>query len=76
MAQPSNQTPVIPFTDNTANDTKPIIVNNSTLSSQKLFEKPPKWSFVILKFLIVVLVPLLSNSPDTQLNFYMITIML
>ncbi len=65
------QTPVIPFTDNIANHTKPT---NIKLSLQKSFSKPPKWSFVILKFLIVVLVPLLSNPPDIHINFYMINI--
>lgn len=72
MAQP-NQTPVIAFTDNTANDTEKTNPRNS--HSKNWFSKPPKWSFFILKFLIVVLIPLLSNSPDIQLNFYMINIM-
>ncbi len=43
---------------------------------QKLLNKPPKWSLSILKFLIIILVPLLSNVPDIQLNFYIINIML
>ncbi len=46
-----------------------------TTSSKKSFNKPPKWTLSILKFLIVILVPFLSNSPDIQLNFYMINIM-
>jgi len=28
-----------------------------------------------LKFLIVILVPLLSNAPDIQLNFYIVNIL-
>ncbi len=44
-------------------------------SSKKPFNKPPKWTFSILKFLIVILVPLLSNTSDIQLNFYIINIM-
>ncbi len=75
MTQPT-QTPVIASTDDTASDAKPTNAINSTLSFQKLFNTPPKWSFVILKFLIVVLIPLLSNAPAINLNFYMITIML
>lgn len=52
-------------------------VSTSTKSSvQKLFNKPPKWSFAILRFLIIILVPLLSNAPDIQLNFYIINIMI
>ncbi len=51
-------------------------VSTSTKSpTQKPFNKLSKWSFAILKFLIIILVPLLSNAPDIQLNFYMINIM-
>ncbi len=51
-------------------------VSTSTRSTvQKLFNKPPKWSFSILKFLIIILVPLLSNAPDIQLNFYTVNIL-
>ncbi len=51
-------------------------VSTSTKSSfQKLFNKPPKWSLCLLKFLIIILVPLLSNAPDIQLNFYTINIL-
>ncbi len=57
--------PVIAFIDNT---------NHPTSPTKKPFDKPPKWSFTILKFLLVILVPLLSNSPDIQLNFYVINI--
>ena len=73
MAQPTNQTPVIPFTDNTASNTEKTNPRNSP--SKKWFGKPPKWSFTILKFLLVILMPLLSDTPDIQLNFYMINIM-
>lgn len=46
-------------------------VSTITKSSiQKLFSKPSKWSFGVLRFLIVILIPLLSNAPDIQLNFY------
>ena len=48
---------------------------STKLSVQKLFNKPPKWSFAVLKFLIVILVPLLSNTPDIQLNFYTVNIL-
>lgn len=44
------------------------------LSVQNTFNKPPKWSFAILRFLIIILVPLLSNVPDIQLNFYTINV--
>ncbi len=54
--------------------TKPTTKNKSK-SSQIPFSKPLKWSFIILKFLLVILVPLLSNLPDIQLNFYVINIM-
>ncbi len=53
---------------------KSHIPTNQKLSVQKLSKKPPKWSFAILKFLIVILVPLLSNIPNIQLNFYIINI--
>ncbi len=43
--------------------------------TQKLFNKPPKWSFAILKFLLIILVPLLSSAPDIQLNFYTVNIL-
>ncbi len=43
---------------------------------RKLFNKPPKWSLGLLKFLIVILISLLSNAPDIQLNFYIINIMI
>ena len=46
------------------------------LPIQKLFNKPHKWSFTILRLLIIILVPLLSNAPDIQLNFYIINIMI
>ncbi|AMN66780.1 hypothetical protein AK825_02800 [Psychrobacter sp. P11G5] len=55
---------------------KAKILTSTKLSIQKLFNKPPKRSFAILKFLIIILVPLLSNAPDIQLNFYMINIIL
>lgn len=74
MTQPT-QTPVIPFTDVVSDNAKPITVNNSTSLLKKPFNKPPKWSFVILKFLIVVLIPLILNSPDIHIKFYMINIM-
>ena len=46
-------------------------VSTITKSSvQKTFNKPSKLSLAILKFLIIILVPLLSNAPDIQLNFY------
>ena len=52
-------------------------VSTITKSSvQKLFIKPLKWSIGLLKFLIVILIPLLSNAPDIQLNFYTINIMM
>lgn len=54
---------------------KSKISTSARLSVQKLFNKPPKWSFAILKFLIVILVPLLSNAPDIQLNFYTVNIL-
>ena len=51
-------------------------VSTSTKSSvQKLFNKPSKWSLCLLKFLIIILVPLLSNAPDIQLNFYTLNIL-
>lgn len=49
---------------------KARVSTSTKLSVQKLFNKPPKWSFAVLKFLIIILVPLLSNTPDIQLNFY------
>ena len=49
---------------------KPEVSTITKPSVQKPFNKPPKWSFAILKFLIIILVPLLSNAPDIQLNFY------
>ena len=50
-------------------------VSTSTkLSVQKLFNKPPQWSFAILK-LLTILIPLLSNTPDIQLNFYTVNIL-
>ena len=42
--------------------------------TQKLFNKPPQWSFAILK-LLTILIPLLSNTPDIQLNFYTVNIL-
>lgn len=51
-------------------------LTSTKLSVQKLLNKPPKWSFAILKFLIIILVPLLSNTPDIQLNFYTVNILL
>lgn len=51
------------------------IPTNPKLSFQKLFNKPPEWSFAILKLLIIILVPLLSNAPDIQLNFYTVNIL-
>ena len=58
-----------------ANLEKAKILTSTKLSFQKPFNKPPKWSFVILKFLIIILVPLLSNAPDIQLNFYTVNIL-
>ena len=55
---------------------KSQISTSAKSSIQKLFNKPSKWSFAILKFLIIILVPLLSNAPDIQLNFYIINIMI
>ena len=74
MAQPI-QTPVIPFIDDVSDNAKSNTINNSTSSPQKPFEKPPKWSFGLLKLLLTILMRLLVDSPDIQLNFYMITIM-
>jgi len=54
---------------------KARVLTSTKSTVQKLFNKPPKWSFTILKFLIVILVPLLSNAPDIQLNFYTINIL-
>ena len=58
-----------------ANLEKAKVSINTRLSIQKLLNKPPKWSFFILKFLIIILVPLLSNAPDIQLNFYTVNIL-
>ena len=54
---------------------KPEISTITKSSIQKLFNKPPKWSFAILKFLIVILVPLLPNALNIQLNFYTVNIL-
>ena len=54
---------------------KAEVSTSAKLSFQKLFNKPPKWSLCLLKFLIIILVPLLSNAPDIQLNFYTINIL-
>lgn len=54
---------------------KSKISTSAKLSVQKLFNKPSKWLFAILKFLIIILVPLLSNAPDIQLNFYTVNIL-
>ena len=54
---------------------KARILTSTKSSVQKLFNKPPKWSFAILKFLIIILVPLLSNAPDIQLNFHTVNIL-
>ena len=54
---------------------KARVSTSTKLSVQKLFNKPPKWSFAVLKFLIIILVPLLSNTPDIQLNFYTVNIL-
>ena len=54
---------------------KTEVSTSAKLSVQKLFNKPTKWSFAILKLLIVILVPLLSNAPDIQLNFYTVNIL-
>lgn len=55
---------------------KARVLTSTKSSVQKLLNKPSKWSFAILKFLIVILVPLLSNVPNIQLNFYIINIMI
>ncbi len=54
---------------------KARVSTSTKLPVQKLLNKPPKWSFAVLKFLIVILVPLLSNAPDIQLNFYIVNIL-
>ena len=54
---------------------KARVSTSTKLSVQKLFNKPPKWSFAILKFLIFILVPLLSNTLDIQLNFHTVNIL-
>ena len=54
---------------------KTEVSTSAKLSFQKLFNKPPKWSFAILKFLLIILVPLLSSAPDIQLNFYTVNIL-
>ena len=43
-------------------------------STQKLFNKPHKWSFAMLK-LLIILILLLSNAPDIQLDFYTVNIL-
>ena len=53
---------------------KAEVSTSAKLSFQKLFNKPPKWSFAILK-LLTILIPLLSNTPDIQLNFYTVNIL-
>lgn len=78
--QQANQNmPVAPFTDDTLNDTKPAKADSSIritkASVQKLFNKPLKWSFIILRLLVIILIPLLSSAADIQLNFYIINIM-
>ncbi len=55
---------------------KPEVSTITKSLIQKLFSKPPKWSLGLLKFLIIILLPLLSNAPDIQLNFYIINIMI
>ena len=54
---------------------KARVLTSTKSPVQKLLNKPSKWSFAILKFLIVILVPLLSNAPDIQLNFYTVNIL-
>lgn len=54
---------------------KARVLTSTKSPVQKLLNKPSKWSFAILKFLIVILVPLLSNAPDIQLNFYIVNIL-
>lgn len=54
---------------------KSKISTSVKLSVQKLFNTLPKWSFSVLRFLIVILIPLLSNAPDIQLNFYTVNIL-
>jgi len=41
-------------------------------SSKHFFNKPPKWSFGIVKLLLTVLMPLLLNMPDIHLNVYIV----
>ena len=53
---------------------KARILTSTKSSVQELFNKPPKWSFAILK-LLIILIPLLSNAPDIQLNFYTVNIL-
>ena len=53
---------------------KAKVSTSAKLSVQKLFNKPPKFSFSILKTLLTVLIPLLVNTPDIYLNIYIITI--
>ena len=55
---------------------KTEVSTSANLSVQKRLNKPPKWWLSLLKFLIVILIPLLSNAPDIQLNFYIINIMI
>lgn len=55
---------------------KARVLTSTKSSVQKLLNELPKWSFAILKFLIIILVPLLSNAPYIQLNFYIVNIML
>ena len=55
--------------------TKPTTENHLTAPTKKLSNKMLKWTFRILKFLLVVLVPLLSDTPDIHINFYVINIM-
>ena len=85
--QTTQNAPVIPFTDDASNDSKPTTQNNSTrhvpttamdrtknISSFLPFSKPPKWLFGIVKILLTVLIPFLLNTPDIHLNIHHINI--